>query len=317
MFIFDGTSLRFTYVNDGAIDQVGYSRDELLGMTPLHIAPDFSEASLRARLDELASGGSPQTITTIHRHRDGTDIPVELLLQAAPVGDTERSDTFVAIVRDIGERLEAEQLLRQAEESLHLLEDRERIARDLHDLVIQRLFAAGMALQATVARANDRDVTERVGRVVDDLDDTIRQLRSVIFGLQEQPSNTRSLRAEAVRVAAEERDALGFEPRVHFDGPVDTLGAAIAEHVLPTLREALSNVARHAAATSAIVEMSATSSELVLRVADNGIGINEDVPRGNGLRNAQSRAAALGGTCTIIPNPDGGTRFEWRVPLGG
>ena len=282
MFIFDGVTLRFTYVNDGALDQVGYSRDELLGMTPLDIAPEFTEGGFRALLSELEAGGSPRTLTTIHRRRDGADVPVEVLLQATPVDEPEHPAAFVAIVRDIRERLEAEQLLRQAEENVQVLEDRERIARGLHDLVIQRLFAAGMALQATVSRANDRDVADRVARVVDDLDDTIRQLRSVIFGLHERRTTARSLRAEILRVIADERAALGFDPQLRFDGAIDTLGDAVADHLLPTLREALSNVARHAAATSVEVKLSATPESLMLRVVDNGIGNAGDAPPGAG-----------------------------------
>lgn len=315
LFIFDGVTLRFTYVNAGALDQVGYSRDELLGMTPLHIAPEFTEGGFRALLSELGAGGSPRTLTTIHRRRDGADIPVEVLLQAAPGGEPEHPAAFVAIVRDIRERLKAEQLLRQAEESVQLLEDRERIARDLHDLVIQRLFAAGMALQATVSRANDRDVADRVARVVDDLDDTIRQLRSVIFGLHERRTTARSLRAEVLRIIADERAALGFDPQLRFDGAIDTLGDAVADHLLPTLREALSNVAQHAAATSAEVELCATPESLMLRVVDNGIGNAGDAPPGSGLRNARGRAASLEGECAIRTGPEGGTVFEWCVPI--
>ncbi|MGZ5971553.1 MAG: PAS domain-containing sensor histidine kinase [Polyangiales bacterium] len=313
-FIFDGVTLRFSYVNDGALAQVGYSRDELLGMTPLHIAPEFTEGGLRALLGELEAGGSPRTLTTIHRRRDGTDVPVEVLLQAA-AGMPGHPADFIAIVRDIRERLEAEQLLHAAEQSVQLLEDRERIARDLHDLVIQRLFAAGMALQATVARSNDRDVADRVARVVDDLDDTIHQLRSVIFGLQERRTAARSLRTEVLRVIANERPALGFEPHVRFDGPIDTLGGAVAVHLLPTLREALSNVARHAAASSVEVELSATAGSFTLRVVDNGIGGAGTAPPGNGVRNASARAASLGGTCVIGNGPEGGTVLEWRVPI--
>ena len=172
------------------------------------------------------------------------------------------------------DRRDAELKLRAAEENVQLLEERERIARDLHDHVIQRLFAAGMALEGSVAHA-DPDVAERIARVVDDLDDTIRQLRSVIFDLQDHQRGS-GLRAEMLRVAAEARPALGFKPRIRFEGPVDTLGRSIAEHVLAVLREALSNVARHAHATTVDVRVVAAPGGFRLDVSDDGIGVSAE-----------------------------------------
>jgi len=216
-------------------------------------------------------------------------------------------------VRDITARRDAEVKLRAAEENVQLLEERERIARDLHDHVIQRLFAAGMALEGSVARA-DPDVAERIARVVDDLDDTIRQLRSVIFDLQDHQRGS-GLRAEMLRVTAEARPALGFKPRIRFEGPVDTLGRSIAEHVLAVLREALSNVARHAHATTVDVRVVAASREFRLEVSDDGVGVGAEPRGGNGLHNLAERAEGLGGSCTIGRGPAGGAVLEWRIPL--
>lgn len=301
-------------VNHQTEELFGYDRGELLGKLVEELLPerlrqahDVHRTRYQADPRTRPMGG----MALVGRRADGTEFAVEISLSPLNVGGEHRT---IAMVRDTTERIEAEQFLRQVEENIQLLEERERIARDLHDLVIQRLFAAGMVLQATVSRAKDRDVAESIARVVGDLDDTIRQLRSVIFGLEERRTTARSLRAEVLVVIAGERAALGFAPELRFDGAIDTLGDAVADHLLPTLREALSNVARHAAATSVEVELRATPESMLLRVADNGIGGAADAPPGNGLRNARDRATSLQGECAIRTGPQGGTVFEWCVP---
>jgi PAS domain S-box-containing protein len=313
VFIFDRDSLRFSYVNQGALEQVGYSRDELLTMTPLHIAPEFSEAKLRDLLAPVASGEVPSSMfTTVHRRADGVDVAVEVVVQA-PASEDGEVGSFVALVRDISERVETEERLRRFAQELSLLEDRERIARDLHDLVIQRLFAAGMTLQATGSMIEDSEVARRVGGAIDELDETIREIRSVIFGLQGDPTQRAGLRGEILRIVSDERFVLGFEPRVSFDGPVDAISDEIAEHVCATLREALSNVARHAHATSADVMV--TAGDIVtLSIVDDGRGLPDQRGTGQGLRNMAARAGQLGGHFSIERGNDGGTVLEWRVP---
>jgi PAS domain S-box-containing protein len=313
VFIFDRDSLRFSYVNQGALAQVGYARDELLQMTPLDIAPEFSEPQLRELLHPVATGEiSSATFATVHRRRDGSQIPVEVVVQA-PSGDGEPPRSFVAMARDITERVRSEERLREAAQTMRLLEDRERIARDLHDLVIQRLFAAGMALQATRGMTDDADVVKRIDDAVDQLDETIREIRTVIFELQSEQSRPPGLRRDLLDIVAEERSALGFEPRVRFDGPVDALSDELCEHLRATPREALSNVARHAAASSA--EISLTVDERAsLRVDDDGVGIPAEPSSGHGLANMRQRAERLGGWFRADPRPGGGTTLEWVVP---
>lgn len=312
--VIDGDGV-IVLVNRQTEELFGYDRGKLLGMLVEELLPErLREAHDVHRTRYQAD---PRTrpmgagMALVGRRADGTEFAVEISLSPLDVG---AEACTIAIVRDTTERIEAEQLLRQFEENVQLLKDRERIARDLHDLIIQRLFAAGMALQTTVSRVHDRDVAASVARVVDDLDDTIRQLRSVIFGLHERSTGARSLRAEALGVIAGERAALGFNPQLRFDGAIDTLANAVADHLLPTLREALSNVARHAAATSAEVELRATTKSVMLRVSDNGVGGADDAPPGNGLRNARDRATSLQGDCSIRTGPEGGTVFEWWVP---
>ena len=252
----------------------------------------------------------PTTFMTVHRRRDGTDVPVEIVLQAVR-GDEGRPRRYVEIVRDIRERLVTEERLRQAEQELRVVEDRERIARDLHDIVIQKLFAAGMTIQGVLSRSTEPDQARRLASVVDDLDDTIREIRSAIFSLQSNRGD--GVRGEILRIVSEERLVLGFEPRVRIEGPVDTISESVAAELLATLREALSNVARHAVA-SAVEIIVECGESVTLRVLDDGRGIPVTRHGGNGIRNVTERATMLGGQCRVAARPDGGTMLEWQVP---
>jgi signal transduction histidine kinase len=204
-------------------------------------------------------------------------------------------------------------------QELALVEDRERIARDLHDTVIQRLFATGMSLQGCI-RLIESDApaaVERVEGAVDDLDLTVKHIRTAIFGLEEARINEHGLRERILSLVHEAAGPLGFDPRVLLDGPIDTsVSDRVGNELLATLREALSNVARHARATRVDVEV-VTDGELILRVIDDGVGPpGATTPRGKGLDNMTARAVALGGEIDIGAAPGGGTALEWRVPKG-
>jgi PAS domain S-box-containing protein len=314
ILIFDADTLRFTYVNQGAIEQVGYSRDELLQMTMLHLAPEFTEASLEELLAPFRRGEMSSTMfTTVHRRRDGVDLPVEIILQPDTTDDGAPA-AFIQLVRDISERVEIEERLRQTSEELRLLEDRERIARELHDNVIQRLFAAGMSLQAMsgIVETLDQNTARRMDAVVDELDETIREIRGAIYGLQARTARDTGLRSRILHIVEEQRVVLGFEPHLRFDGVIDTIPAAIAEHMLAVLREALANVGRHARATAVDVTIEA-GDDLVLRVVDNGVGIPEVPTAGCGVRNMEARAAQVGGTFRAV-SEGSGTLVEFVVP---
>jgi signal transduction histidine kinase len=202
-------------------------------------------------------------------------------------------------------------------QELGVLEDRERIARDLHDTVIQRLFATGLSLQGSVRliRTDPEAAAIRIETAVDDLDLTVKHIRSAIFGLETAGPTTAGLRDQVVTLIREASRALGDEPRVLFDGPVDTaLSERAVAALVSTLREALSNVARHARATRVEVDVVATS-DVCLRVVDNGIGPPADgQPVGNGLRNMATRARELGGSMDLRPGAEHGCVLEWRVP---
>jgi signal transduction histidine kinase len=199
-----------------------------------------------------------------------------------------------------------------------LVEDRERIARDLHDTVIQRLFATGLSLQGTarLVRTDADAAVNRVEAAVDDLDLTVKHIRSAIFKLESSRlASGDGLRGTVLALGREAAGALGFEPRCFFDGPVDgAVGDDLAAELLATLREALSNVSRHAKATQVDVELVVTD-RVVLRVVDDGIGPpTPDTPRGHGLKNMEARAARVGGRFELRAGAPKGSVLEWQVP---
>jgi signal transduction histidine kinase len=200
-------------------------------------------------------------------------------------------------------------------ERLAVFQDRDRIARDLHDLVIQRLFATGMLLEGASRLITRPEALTRVRRAVDDLDETIREIRSTIFALQapQHPEEV-GVRSRILAVVESTTESLPFPPSVHLDGAIDTLVPdEVAEHLLAALREAVTNAVRHSGTNSLDVAVEA-GGDLVLRVADTGRGIGPTTRR-SGLRNITSRAEELGGSCWLDSAPGQGTRIEWRVPL--
>ena len=204
---------------------------------------------------------------------------------------------------------------RQDAERLAILSDRDRIARDLHDLVIQRLYATGMSLQGAMPLLNRPEAATRVSSAVDALDETIREIRSAIFSLQSRgDAKQHGLRAQVLEVVEQMTPALGFAPSLRLVGPLDeAVPAQASEQVLSALREGLSNAARHAAASRVNVTVE-VGSELILRVRDNGTGMGNTTRR-SGLANIAERAADLGGKLTVNAAEGGGTQLDWRVPV--
>lgn len=198
-------------------------------------------------------------------------------------------------------------------EQLVVLEDRERIARDLHDVVIQRLFATGLQLQSAVPLAGRPELAKRINAAVDDLDATIKDIRRTIFELRSPVSAAlRTEIREAVEVAAE---SLGFRPRLELVGPIDS---AVPDPVRPeltaVLREALSNAVRHAQASAVSVTVSVDATRVTVSVADNGVGCDPAAARG-GLVNLRERAERHGGTFEVRPAEPQGTELYWSIPL--
>jgi len=286
-----------------ADERVSDAAKERLGLGTLEVVP-------------LGAPGKVRGVLAAGRRHGATPLPAAAADMLA---------TFAAQA-SIG--LELAEHRKQAEQ-MKVFEDRDRIAKDLHDLVIQRLYATGMSLQGVTSMITVPEVADRVSRSVDALDDTIREIRSAIFALQAHPeARPAALRARILFVAQEMVPALGFAPSLQLTGPLDTrVPAQVAEHMLTALRESLSNAARHAGASQVHVTVS-VDDELVLTVRDNGVGLRPGGRR-SGLRNLQERALALGGTLVTRAAEDGaggrggrgdrgdrGTEIVWTVPLG-
>lgn len=310
----DGTIVTW---NPGAVRLLGYQPDEIVGRHVDTLVPD----ELRAGVDEVRQrvmrGEVVPPFETLRRRRDGVDIDLEVTLSMV----RDRFDQVIGtagIFRDISDRIRARSeraLALQQRAELVQLADRERIARDLHDVVIQRIFAAGMTVQAaTRMLSNAPEVEARLNNVVDDLDATIVELRSTIFDLEHHRAESSSLRAAIVELVEELRPALDHDPVVQFDGPIDTsVSPELAQHALAVVREALSNVARHAAASATRVEVTATDT-LRIRVRDNGVGVSP-TSRLSGLRNLRERADQLGGRFELLSPAHGGAELSWQVPI--
>jgi len=204
-------------------------------------------------------------------------------------------------------------------QDLALVEDRERIARDLHDTVIQRLFASGLSLQGTakLVRTDADQAVARIESAVDDLDLTVKHIRSAIFSLEtSRASSGGGIRDRVLALVHESTATLGFRPTCMFDGPVESaVNDDIASELVATLREALSNVARHAKASKVEVLVSATK-QLRLQVTDDGVGPpGPTAVRGHGLKNMEARAIRHGGRFELRSATPGGSALEWRIPL--
>jgi signal transduction histidine kinase len=203
---------------------------------------------------------------------------------------------------------------RRDQQRVLLLEDRARIARDLHDHVIQQVFAAGLIVQATTSRLDDAEAVSALKDVVGNLDDAIKQIRISIFQLQ--PPIPGGLRSAVRDVVSEMRPGLGFEARLDLDGPLDSVATSdLISDVTAVVREALVNIARHASASTVALSIHATTNRLTVTVSDDGVGMGE-VGRRSGLENMRHRAEKRHGSMVVAEVPDlGGTTLVWTVPI--
>jgi signal transduction histidine kinase len=201
---------------------------------------------------------------------------------------------------------------------LAVYEDRDRIARDLHDLVIQRLFAIGLGLEGLTRLTTQPELADRVTGFVQDLDRTIRDVRNSIFSLREPAEVHGGVRSDLLRLAQDSVGLLGFEPRISFDGPLDTaVTGPVRSDLITTVREALSNVAEHAEASSVSIEVlvGRNGRRLTLTVVDDGIGTAGESGRTRGLATLRRLAARWNGTLSVLPRAAGGTKLEWTAVL--
>ena len=192
--------------------------------------------------------------------------------------------------------------------------DRERIAHNLHDLVIQRVFAVGMDLQGTVARSRSPEVTARLNRTLSDLQAIIEDIRTAIFGLQSPAGQTSSFRQRIQQTVANLTDNRDITTTLQISGPLSVIGDPVAEHAEAVITEAISNAVRHSGGTGLTIKV-AVADELAIDITDNGNGIPADNRRHSGLANMRRRAEQVGGHCTIGSTPTGGTHLHWTAPL--
>ena len=270
------------------------------------------ELGVSAPPHRLKVGGLEAVVIPVRAHLAPVAALAALFDKSSPLNDASERELLASFADQAALALDRGQAVADRQE-LALISDRERIARDLHDVVIQQLFAAGLQLQGVASMVSHPEVARRLDQTVVSLDDTIKAIRGTIFELNDKQRS--SLRSEIRSLVRDYVPVLGFSPTVRTSGPIDTVVPSnVHDQVLAVLREAVSNVARHALAESAEVEALVSAYELVLRVTDDGIGMPAD-PRESGLRNARRRAVDLGGDLEVLPGPGRGTTLVWRVPL--
>lgn len=329
----------------GALGVLNSERSGLSEFVTVGLTPEQREAigelpTGRGLLGRLISDPRPLRVPDIEHHESSTGFPpghprmrsflgVPILVGGTAFGnlylcDKAGGEVFTELDEELVVMLARAAAIAIENARLHarvaelvLVEDRERIARDLHDTVIQRLFAVGLSLQAALRLSTDASLTARLESAVDELDLTVREVRSAIFELHLPRLPGPSVRRAALEIAAESARALGFDPEVRFSGPVDaSVDETLASHVLAVLREALANVAKHAGATKVTVNVVVESGMLSVEVVDNGCGPPSVATfGGRGLENMGSRAQALGGSFTFERAPNGGTAVRWIVPV--
>lgn len=269
-------------------------------------------------IDRLLPGAPPATITTALCTRLAGTGERQFLLFGRPADFPPFSDVDHEMVRSftshVSLSLELLRVHRQREQEA-VFGDRDRIARDLHDLVIQRLFAAGLSIQSLRKYLSDREPLDRITTVTAELDATIRELRDTIYSLRSVPQITPTFTSSIFALVADAFDGHDLEPVVHLSGPLDAIvSPEWADHVRAVLLEALSNALRHASAQSVTMTLQALPDRLELRVTDDGRGFEQTTPR-SGLVNMQRRAELCGGTLSISSTPGRGTDVLLVVPL--
>ena len=297
-----------TLANPKVASMFGRPIDALVGSSIDQLVPvEFRDDHVhqRAAYGKRPAARSMGTgLELFGEHARGNMFPVEISLSPVTI---DNAVCTIATIRDVSDRQEAAS-------QMAMLLDRERIARDLHDMVIQRLFAAGMNLQAVQGSAQPPIVAERISTTITELDGTIRELRAAIFQLG-QHEERRSLSAQITELIHDRARHLGFEPTLNLSNDIDTLPEFIADQLVATVTEGMSNVVRLAEASAAKISINFDAVSVSLVIDDNGRGLPEEPKRSGGLSNMMWRAAELGGSCTVGANDPTGTRLEWHIPV--
>jgi signal transduction histidine kinase len=281
-----------------------------LGQAFLDCTPRRFE-SLDLAIDVLGADPGPALVLPLHATDKVAGVLVVLRRSGATPFSQEQHDMMSAFTDQAALAWQLATSQRLARE-LDVLADRDRIARDLHDHVIQRLFAVGLALQGTIPRARSPEVQQRLSEYVDDLQAVIQEIRTTIFDLHEQASGVTRLRRRLDEAVAQFSDGK-LHVATQFVGPLSVVDATLADHAEAVVREAVSNAVRHADASNLSVTVK-VEDNLCIEVVDNGRGIPENIT-GSGLTNLLQRAQQVGGTFTIDRPPAGGTLVRWAAPL--
>ena len=296
-----------------------FGHDDLVGLQVEALLPE----RVRERHERLRGGyvadPEPRAMASgleLHGRRgDGSIFPVQVSLSPISV---EGEAFVIAAVRDDTEATATRLELATSREQTVVAEDRDRLARDLHDTVIQELFAIGLGLQGVGATSENQQTQLRLQQAIDDLDRVIRDIRGVIFDLGVRPGSRTDIVTELERIVASERSALRFQPEVRVEGDADAVSEDVAGHMRHVLREGLSNVARHARASACTIVLTVDEDDISLEIVDNGQGPSGQSASpggGRGLGNLGARARILGGHCEFGAGPDGGSRLLWKVPI--
>ena len=314
MLLVDHTG-KVIQANPQAAELLATTLEDLVGRNVDEFIPDSRRGGHKANRATFAA--KPRTrvmgagLDLVALRCDGTTFPADIALSQVKL---DGEQLIIASIRDISERRVADVALRLARERITTMEDRARIARDLHDTVIQEIFGAGLLLQSILGRVQDEIALNQISDTVEQLDKSISSLRNVIFDLKTAPQQGRIRLAVDDLLSAVTRE-LGFAPRLSVAGDLESLESEHTAHLVPILREALTNVAKHAAATRVHVSIT-VGTELELVVEDNGVGMESAGTDGFGMTNMAGRATDLSGTFEVMSPGSKGTRIVWRVPLG-
>ena len=304
---------------------LGYAPSHVVGLPVEMLVEGEEPPQFLAVLDRVTAGESVQAYDTRWRRRDGSMVDVAVTVSPM-LGPENALIGFSTVVHDITSRVRAQSELAAARADQEVMNDRDRIARDLQDMVIQRIFGAGMALEGAASLVTRPEAVAQIEAVIRELDVTIQELRTAIFALHDRPAASAGLRAQILDLATAAQPALGFPPSVRFEGPVDAaLPDDVVIHLVAAVREALAHIARHAGASYTEVSLQA-GDDLVLRVSENSTGsgagaddrgAEESAPWTDGWDRLREHAQTLHATFEITPRPGGGSRIEWRIPLSG
>ena len=309
------TGGRISYANESMHDMAG-AVASLVGRYVDELVPDAVRAQHRQLRQTFEADPKQRSMGSglelMLRRLDGDEVPVEISL--SPFSD-ETGSYVIAAVRDMTERRQNDRRLAIANEQLALVLERERIGRDLHDVILQKLYGTGLTTQA-IAAACDDVIAGRLDAVVGEIDRIIAEVRTIVFTLGGSGQRG-AMGQDLADIVAQSSRVLGFTPALRIEGPVDSvMSNEAATEMFASMREALGNVARHASATTVDVVIVVEGQSVVMTVTDNGVGPPEmsGQPRhGNGLLNLRARAAMLGGTCTLAPGADRGSVLSWSV----